>query len=255
MLNPPARTAGIGLLASLRAALLLTASGAVVSGWATAAEDGGLLAQTRSGTETVDRPSAHPLGPPGFFPEKPAEVFTLPPLRPEPPDAVRVAGPRLEIKSYLFEGNTVFPSEALQRIAEPYAGRIVSASELEDLRHRLTRFYIERGYINSGAVIPDGALTNGVLRVLIIEGQLQEIRLKGMERLREEYVRGRLARGGAPLNVNVLQENFRLLLADPLFSKMDARLLPGSKPGGAILDVDVTRARPYQLSVFANNYR
>ncbi len=239
----------------LRTTVLLTASAAFISGWASAAEDAGLLAQARPGTETVDRPSAQPLAPPGFLPQKPAEVFTLPPLRLEPQEADRIAGPRLEIKSFLFEGNTAVSGEELKRVAEPYAGRIVSPSELEDLRHRLTRLYIERGYINSGALIPEGALTNGVLRILIVEGQLQEIRLKGMERLRGEYVRGRLARGAAPLNVNVLQENFQLLLADPLFSKMDARLLPGSEPGRAMLDVDVTRARSYQFSVFANNHR
>lgn len=239
----------------LRTTALLTMSAAVFSGWAGAAEDAGLLAQARPTSESVDRPSAHPLGPPGFLPQKPAEIFTLPPLRLEPQEADRAAGSHIEIKSYLFEGNTVVSSEDLQRIAEPYAGRSVSASELEDLRHRLTRLYIERGYINSGALIPEGALTDGVLRILIVEGQLQEIRLKGMERLRGEYVRGRLARGAPPLNVNVLQENFQLLLADPLFLKMDARLLPGSEPGRAILDVDVTRARPYQFSVFANNHR
>ncbi len=236
-------------------AWLLVAGVLLVNGRATAAEDTRLLAQATHGTETVDRPSAQPLAPPGFLPQTPAEVFTLPPLRLEPQERDRAAGPRLEIKSYLFEGNTVVSSEELQRISEPYAGRSVRASELEELRHKLTRLYIGRGYINSGAVIPEGALKDGVLRILIVEGQLQEVRLKGMERLREEYVRGRLARGGAPLNVNVLQENFQLLLADPLFSKMDARLLPGSEPGGAILDVDVTRARPYQFSVFANNYR
>ena len=239
----------------LRSAMLLAAAGLIVGGGTAAADDEALLAQGAHRTERADRPSALQPERPGYLPDKPADVFTLPPLRLEAPEAGALAGPRLEIKSYFFEGNTVFSSEVLQRIAEPYAGRIVSASELEDLRHRLARFYIERGYINSGAVIPDEALTNGVLRILIVEGQLQQIRLKGMERLSEEYVRRRLARGSPPLNVNVLQENFQLLLADPLFSKMDARLLPGSKPGGAILDVDVTRARPYQLSVFANNYR
>lgn len=238
-----------------RITVLLSASAVLISGWAAAAEYGALLAQATPGTEAVNRPSAQPLGPPVFLPQKPAEVFTLPPLRLEPSEADAVAGPRLDIKSYLFEGNTVVSSEELQRIAEPYAGRSVSASELEDLRHRLTRLYIARGYINSGAVIPDGALKDGILRIQIVEGRLQEIRLKGMERLREEYVRERLAKSGAPLNVNVLQENFQLLLADPLFSKMDARLLPGSEAGRAILDVDVTRARPYQFSVFANNYR
>ena len=242
-----------GAAAALRATVLLAASAVFASGWAIAAEDGGLLAQGR--IETVDRPSAEPLAPPGFLPQKPAQVFTLPPLRVEPPEAGAVAAARLEIKSCLFEGNTVFSSEELQRVAAPYTGRVIDASELEDLRQGLTRYYLERGYINSGAVIAEGAWTDGVLRIRIVEGQLQEIRLKGMERLREEYARGRLARGGAPLNVNVLQENFQLLLADPLFSKMDARLLPGGKPGSAILDVEVTRARPYQFSLFANNYR
>jgi hemolysin activation/secretion protein len=253
MLGPVAPRAMTGLPVGLSAAVLLLASAVPASGWAVAAEDQGLLAQ--GGSEAVDRPSAQPLGPPGFLPRKPAEGFTLPPLRPEPPEADRAGGASLQVKSYRFEGNTVFSSEELQRIAEPYVGRVVGASDLEDLRHRLTRFYVEHGYINSGAVIPDGALTDGELRIRIVEGQLQEIRLKGMERLREQYLRGRLGRGAAPLNVNVLQENFQLLLADPLFSKMDARLLPGSEPGRAILDVDVTRARPYQLSVFANNYR
>ena len=241
----------------LRTTVLLTAGAVFISGWATAAEYeyGGLLAQATPGSEAADRPSAHPLGPPGFLPQKPAEAFTLPPLRLEPLEADRVSGASMEIKSYQFEGNTVFSDAELQGMAAPFAGRIVSASELEDLRQMLTRAYIERGYINSGAVIPEGALKDGVLRFQIIEGRLEDMRLKGMERLRDDYVRDRLARGATPLNVNVLQENFRLLLSDPLFTKMDARLLPGSEPGRAILDLDVTRARPYQLSVFANNYR
>ncbi|OGA68557.1 MAG: hypothetical protein A3G81_16315 [Betaproteobacteria bacterium RIFCSPLOWO2_12_FULL_65_14] len=214
----------------LRTTVLLTAGAVFISGWATAAEYeyGGLLAQATPGSEAADRPSAHPLGPPGFLPQKPAEAFTLPPLRLEPLEADRVSGASMEIKSYQFEGNTVFSDAELQGMAAPFAGRIVSASELEDLRQKLTRAYIEGGYINSGAVIPEGALKDGVLRFQIIEGRLEDMRLKGMERLRDDYVRDRLARGATPLNVNVLQENFRLLLSDPLFTKMDARLLPGS---------------------------
>lgn len=239
----------------LRSAVLLAVAGLIASGGTAAADDEALPAQGAPRTQSADRPSARQPERPGYLPDKPADVFTLPPLRLEGPEAGPLAGPRLEIRSYVFEGNTVFSSEALQSIAQPYSGRVVSASEVEELRQKLTRLYIERGYINSGAVIPDGAFSDGILRFRIVEGRLDRIRLKGMERLHDGYVRERLARSGAPLNVNALQENFQLLLADPLFSKMDARLLPGGEPGRAILDVDVTRARPYQLSIFANNYR
>src|SRR5262249_9480396 len=44
------------------------------------------------------------------------------------------------------------------------------------------------------------------------------------------------------------------LLTDPLFAKINSRLEPGAAPGTATLDVDVTRARPWDLSVYYNNY-
>ena len=230
--------------------MLLMGMSMAMGGWA--AEDSSMLAQARP--ETLDRPSARQPELQQFLPEKPAEVFSLPPLRVEPLSP-SPTGPGVEIRSFVIEGNTVFSNEELQAIAAPYARRIVTASELEDLRQKFTRAYVDRGYINSGAVIPQGAPKDGVLRLRIVEGQLDEVRLRGMERLREEYVRDRIMRGAAPLNVNALQESFRLLLADPLFTKMDARLLPGGEPGHAILDLDVTRARPYQFSLSANNYR
>ncbi len=237
----------------LRIAALLATASLSLAGWA--AEEGALLAQREPSTESVDRPSASEPKLQPYLPEKPADVFKLPPLHLEPSLQEFESSFGLEIRSFVFEGNTVFSDAELQVMAAPFAGRIVSASELEELRQKLTRAYVERGYINSGAVIPQGALKDGELRFQIIEGRFEDIRLKGMERLHDGYVRGRLARGVLPLNVNVLQENFRLLLSDPLFTKMDARLLPGSEPGRAILDLDVTRARPYQLTIFANNYR
>ena len=51
-----------------------------------------------------------------------------------------------------------------------------------------------------------------------------------------------------------LQDRFRLLLADPLFQRLNVRLQPGDAPGRALLDVDVTPARSWQVSAFANNH-
>ncbi len=201
-----------------------------------------------------ERPTPRELEAPPYLPEKPPEVFELPPVE-EPAPVPGAKGPTVEVKRVAFEGNRAIPTAELERAAAAYVGRAVSAAELEQLREGISRLYLERGYVNSGAVLPDDFYRAGVVRVRIIEGRLEEIRLAGMGRLREAYVRDRLISGDELLNVNVLQERFQLLLADPLFAKLNARLQPGSELGLARLDVDVTRARPWDLSLFANNYR
>jgi hemolysin activation/secretion protein len=211
----------------------------------------------RAQNPITDRPSSRPLEGPGFLPEEPAGGFDLPPVvapQPEAPGELE-AGPRLAVKGFAFEGNRAVPTAALDALAAPYAGRDVSVGELEELRQTLSRYYVERGYINSGALLPDDFYRDGIVHFRIVEGRIDQVRLQGLRGLRPAYVEDRLVRGDEPLNVNVLQERFQLLLADPLFSKMNARLEPGSEPGSATLDVDVTRARPWDLAVYANNYQ
>lgn len=140
-----------------------------------AADDSFLVVQSRSGTESVDRPSARQPQLQPFLSDNPSEIFELPPLPVAPPSPV--TGALLQISTFVFEGNTVIPNEELHHAAAPYAERAVSASELEDLRHKLTSLYVDRGYINSGAVIPETVLRDGVLRIQIVEGRLDEVRL------------------------------------------------------------------------------
>lgn len=193
---------------------------------------------------------------PDYLPAKPNVPFQLPPVEPaadtssSPEDAAKI-----KVDRVLFLGNTVFSAPELDAVAAPYVGRIVSALELEELRQQLTRRYIDSGYVNSGVLL-ETVSADGVVAFRVIEGRLSEIRLRGMERLNENYVARRLARStDGPLNINVLRERYQLLLSDPLFQRMNARLMPDTQLGNAILDVDVERARPYQLSSSVNNYR
>lgn len=173
------------------------------------------------------RPSERSLESPGVLPDKAPEGFELPPATPEAP----ATSATVEVRAIAFEGNEVIPTEELLAITRPFVGRRLSAAEIEELRHELTRHYIGKGYLNSGATLKPGAYRDGTLTFHIVEGRLEAVRLTGMERLRESYVRDRLRRGDEALNVNVLQERFQLLLTDPLFAKMNARLSPGSVPG------------------------
>jgi len=187
-----------------------------------------------------DRPSGRELESPEYLPPKPAPLFELPPV--PKPGAPSTASPTLAVQAFSFSGNKVVPTLVLEELAAPFAGREVSLAELEELRQKISRYYVDHGYINSGALLMPGFYRDGVVSVVIVEGKIDELRAAGLERLRASYLRQRLLRADEPFNVNTLQERFQLLLTDPLFAKVNARLQPGATPGSAILDVD-SRAR------------
>lgn len=207
------------------------------------------------GGESMDRPSEHGPALPGFVSKQPPADFTLPPV-PEQAPANTGSDRRLWVQRIEVEGNTVLPEADIDALVRPVEGRAVSVSELEELRQRLTKLYLDAGYINSGAVIPEDALKDGVLRIRMVEGRLDEVRVKGQEGLREGYISNRLLGDpDRPLNLKELEDRFQLLLSDPLISRMNGRILPGASPGQGILDVDVARARPYHLTLFGDNFR
>ena len=165
------------------------------------------------------------------------------------------SGATVEINQINFEGNTVFETAELENLVSGYLHRPISASDLESIRLKVSQYYVDHGYVNSGAQLVSQSVADGVLRLKIVEGRLVEVRQSGQGRLREEYISDRLILGsGEPLNANQLQDSYRTLLLDPLIQQLNSRLLPGVHPGEAVLDVQVTRNRPYQLYAGADDY-
>ncbi|MFZ6800434.1 ShlB/FhaC/HecB family hemolysin secretion/activation protein [Undibacterium sp. Di24W] len=155
-----------------------------------------------------------------------------------------------------ISGNTQIPTVQLQEKLQDFLGKNVSASDVEEMRTRLSRLYIDQGYLNSGAlfVMPSTPQTDS-LQFKIIEGRLLEVRAQGLQGLDASYIKRRLPDRSQVLNMNSLREQFQLLLQDPLFERIQSRLLPTGELGQAILELDVLRKPVYSFSVYANNYR
>nr|VFK18469.1 MAG: Hemolysin activation/secretion protein [Candidatus Kentron sp. LFY] len=156
-----------------------------------------------------------------------------------------------------FDGNTVFNATELMALAKPYMGRLVSFTDLEDIRIAITRHYESAGYPNSGALLPSQHIEDGQVRFRIIEGRLDTVHIRGSGHLNPEYIRGRLLWGltNQPLNSKALGERFRLLLTDPLIARLQGTLRPGEKIGSGILDLDVTTADSLDLGLSFDNHR
>ena len=204
--------------------------------------------------EQLRRPSDLPLPEPPPVPKAPEILVPAPDVRPAAP--ILSEGARVNARAFRFTGNTVVPEAELQSLAAPFLGRELGNAELEDLRLRITRRYVDAGYVNSGAVIPDQDVTSGTITYEIVEGRLSEILVGGSNRFRPGYLRDRLALGAEPvLNVNQLQERMQLLLQDPQIERIAAELAPGTRPGEAVLRTDVTGAPAFFAGLILDNNR
>ncbi len=202
------------------------------------------------------RPSDRRVAPPVLRPEAPPPRFELPPIPPPDERAPLSRAPIFLLRDVRFQGNTVFSDGQLATVVKPYIGRRVSTEDLQDIRRRLSQYYLDAGYINSGAVIPDQNVDKGVVTMRIVEGVLSDIDVKGNIQIHPDYIRDRVRLGaGPPLNVRDLQERVQFLLQDPLVKRVDVRLSPGAKLGDAKLRVDVEEEKRFSARLSFSNSR
>ncbi len=231
-------------------ALLLVA--ALASGVVSAQPTGGVGSPGLG----VKRPSEERLPLPEYERPVPLLPLHLPPA-PSPPEERAPVPPRLRfyVREFKPVGNTVFSTKELKEFTAPYVNRAVTSEDLEAVRHALTLHYVNHGYINSGAVIPDQKITDGVIEIHIVEGRLTDVEVEGIERLSSKYLSKRLFLGaGPPLNVTNLQEQLQILLQSPHIDRMNVEIGPGDLPGEAILRARVHESRPYYLGATVDNH-
>ena len=181
--------------------------------------------------------------------------LTLPPIAPTPRQPDELApGIRVFVDEFVFSGNTVFSDAELAAVAAPYVGREITSEELEEVRYRITLAYVNEGYVNSGAIIPDQRVVGGRIRIDVVEGVLGRIDVEGTKTLDPEFIRERLELGaGPPLNVNQLGERMQIIIQEPQIARINADLQPGERAGEANLVAKVEEANPYLLSFIVDN--
>lgn len=190
----------------------------------------------------------------------PADSFpeTLPEPEPEPepvlppatPPAVTPsepeAGPTVTVQSFEVLGSTVFEQSDFDQVLAPFIDRALGIDELRQAADSITQLYLDAGFITSRAVLPNQPITDGTVKLQIIEGSLEEIRIEEADRL-ANYVRSRVNLGAqTPLNQFDLEDQLRLLRADPLIDNIEASLRAGTGLGQSILVIRIDEADPIE---------
>ena len=191
-------------------------------------------------------------------PETPPPSLILPEVSPAPhkPFENRLGSVRVFVHDIHVTGSTVFSEAELADVIAPYRNRELTTEDLERVRLALTLLYVNRGYLTSGAVIPDQDVTFGTIVIQIVEGTLTRIDVEGNQWFRSSYLRDRVARGiDTPVSIQPLQERIQLLQQDPRIERINAELRPGDVRGESVLNLRVKDANPFKAWLEFNNYQ
>ncbi|MEH2275565.1 MAG: ShlB/FhaC/HecB family hemolysin secretion/activation protein [Nostoc sp.] len=158
------------------------------------------------------------------------------------------------VKEIQIIGNTVLKEE-ITKLKQLLENKNITFEQLLELRSQITQLYIKEGYITSGAFLLNNQnLNSGIIKIQIVEGELEAIELSGLQRLQEGYVRSRIARATqTPLNQKRLEQALQLLQIDPLIARVNAELTAGSTPGSNILRLQLKEAPAFHAGMEVAN--
>lgn len=182
-----------------------------------------------------------PLPAPRWLDEEPMEQEELLPPVPvpaEPPPEAIDPRARFVLREVRFRGNRAISDSALERIVAPYLGQVVTGTDLLALRDAVTRMYIARGYVTSGALLPDQDIEDGVLLVEVVEGRVERLEIETDGRMRSSILASTLrsvTKGAA--NVHEIEAKLQSLRRSPEIDTVQARLLASDRLGESVLRV------------------
>lgn len=159
----------------------------------------------------------------------PVEPDTLVPLHPEELKKVKFKLTRLAIK-----GATVYRNKQFFHLYKNFLGKQISLHHVYQIADAITKKYRNAGYILTKAIVPPQEINNGVVRLDIMEGFIDKVRVKGRlegpKKLMNAY-RKRLLKS-RPLHAKDL-ERYLLLIDDLPGVFVKSVLTPSENQPGA----------------------
>jgi hemolysin activation/secretion protein len=201
-----------------------------------------------------DRFLQPPPTPAPIAPSTPS-VQPSPTPTPTPQPSPPANAPAFPVQKINVTGSTIFSPQQIEAVVKRFEGKTLTVEQLREAADTITQLYLNQGYITSRAILVDQAVADGMVEIRVLEGSLEEIRIEGTRRVNANYVRSRVRLGAkTPLNTAQLEDQLRLLRADPLFSNVEASLRAGTATGQSILIVRITEANPFEGSASVDNY-
>lgn len=177
-----------------------------------------------------------------------------------PIDAVAAAEPadgalvKFDVLEYDVEGNSVLSDIEIERAVTPFLGEQKTLRDVDGAREALEKTYHEAGYLTAVVSIPEQKVDEGNVRLSVVEGRIDRLRIKGAEYHPSSDIRRQLpelAQGGVPYFPKVQRD------LDALNRSADLKATPvlkaGRTPGTVDIDLEVEDQLPLHGNIELND--
>lgn len=164
------------------------------------------------------------------------------------------ATPAFAVYEYAVEGNTVLPVAAVEKAVTPFLGEGKTFADVDGARAALEKTYQDAGYLSVFVDLPEQAVGDGVIRLVVLEGRIERLAVTGSRYYSQGYIRQQvpeLAEGKVP-NFNVVQAQLAVVNRTE-DRRVQPVLRPGHDNGTVEAELQVTDKLPVHGTVELNN--
>lgn len=153
-----------------------------------------------------------------------------------------------------LEGVTLLSSQETDAVIQPWIGKEISVAQIGELARQLTAVYRSKGFMLASVQVPPQRIEkDGRIKLIAIEGELEDIDIQGGDPKGEPLIRAYLAPLLRDKTITLDRIEHALLLAQDLEGvNAHALMEPGSQDGLVKLTVKVTRD-PVSFQLYYDN--
>lgn len=165
----------------------------------------------------------------------------------------RAQNTEIQVNEIQYNNSQILSEEEIAEITADYEDRAVTVAELKELVARINEIYSNRGYITARALLPAQTVADGIVKIELVEGTIDQILVEGNSDTRDSYILKRISYGsGDIIKTDILEEELFYFNATGDIM-LQAELKPGQDYGTTDLKLNVREPKKYQISLFTDN--
>lgn len=189
---------------------------------------------------------------------RPAQQVLPPVVQPKPEESVlgeQAKKIKFKLNGIMLEGNHIYNDQTLSAIYKDKLHQTISVADLFGIVQAITNYYRNNGYIISRAVLPPQHVKDGIVKVQIIEGYIDEVSVSGNPKGAKCIVKayGYRIRRCPPLEISQM-ERYMLIANETPGVQVRAVLSPSKNKTGAADLTLLTETSPITGYASYDNY-
>lgn len=194
--------------------------------------------------------------PPKEVQEEMKNVIPSIPSEPLKEPMIEESGKQIEVRGFKFSGAFHMSQEHLLSIVQPYAGKNHSFAELQKMTSLITKAYREEGYFIARAYLPKQRIKDGILEIVVIEGNYGAFHLKNSSLVSDEHLQAIFEdmQHDNIVSVSTLERAMLLINDTPGVQVAGVDVKPGQEVGTSDFDITTKATNPYNAYIVGDNY-